>query len=205
MLTQRNEAQVAAIKKQIISAFTTNAILDYESHIDYNIKYLMSQLSGGDVDREKLNIAPWIAFFTFDTICRIAFSDDQGLMKKRTDMGNAMASVRLRLAHWHTWRWLPWLEKLIYKNSWAKARSRANPQGSLLGQLAAARLQDRVQKAGSETFSDLLDRFLQAGKREPELFTNATIFGLVISIVSIIIHFIQLCSHLRTSFFPFFY
>lgn len=195
MLTERNEAQVAAIKKQIISAFTTNAILDYESHIDYNIKYLMSQLAGGEVNREKLNIAPWIAFFAFDTICRIAFSDDQGLMKKRTDMNNAMATARIRLAHWHAWRWLPWLEKLIYKNGWAKARSRANPKGSLLGQLAAARLQDRVQKDGSETFSDLLDRFLQAGQREPKLFTNATIFGLVISIVSNIYQFAPVLKH----------
>src|SRR6202000_1913562 len=107
--TERDEARISAIKKQIIGAFSTRAILDYEPHIDSNIKYLIGRLSNPEVHREQLNLAPWLIFFAFDTICRIAFSDDQGLMEKQADLGNSLEGGRQRFAYWHAWHFLPLL------------------------------------------------------------------------------------------------
>ena len=174
--TTRDEARVSAIKKQIISAFTTTAILDYEHHIDRNIETLMRHLQNAAPD---VNIAQWTIFFAFDTICRIAFSDDQGFMDKQTDLGNTLEGARQRFQHWHEWQSLPKLEKLLYKNRFA---SRA--QGtSLLAKLAAERLQTRVQMGGLGAHSDLLDRYLQAGIRDPETFNQTTLIGLIISTI----------------------
>ncbi|KIW65684.1 hypothetical protein, variant 2 [Phialophora macrospora] len=182
--TERSESRISAIKKQIIHAFSTNAMLDYEPHIDRNIMYLMSRLGNVEMQGDQLNIAPWLIFFAFDTICRIAFSDDQGLMEKQADMGNSLEGARQRLAYWHTWQALPWMERLLFKNRWAvRLSARASNKGSMLGQLAAARLQDRLEKGGLGTYSDLLDRFLQAAERDPEVIANTTVHGLVISMI----------------------
>ncbi len=121
-------------------------------------------------------------YYAFDTVCRIAFSDDQGLMEKQADMGSTLEGARQRFAYWHAWQSLPWLERLLYKNRWAVARSaKAGAKGSVLGQLALSRLQDRLEKGG--VHSDLLDRFLQGAERDPNTFTTSTIQGLVMSMI----------------------
>ncbi|OAP63537.1 hypothetical protein AYL99_02764 [Fonsecaea erecta] len=175
--TERNEARISMIKKQIIGAFTTTAILDYECHVDRNIKNLMSRLVTTDPE---VNIARWNIFFAFDTICNIAFSDDQGFMEKQSDLGDALEGSRQRFDHWHYWQSLPKLERLIYKNRFA---SRSAGAASLLGKLAVERLQTRLEKGGVGTHSDLLDRYLQASERDPVTFDRSTIIGLLISTI----------------------
>ena len=181
MASERDEARISAIKKQIIGAFTTKAMLDYEHHVDHNIDYLMKRLATSE-ERE-VNIAEWHVFFAFDTICNIAFSDNQGLMEKQADMGNTLAGARQRFSHWHAWQSLPWLEKLLHKNRWAVKRSIGNSTSSILGQLAMDRLEARLQKGGAGTDNDLLDRFLQAWERDPATFNKGTVAGLILSMV----------------------
>ncbi|KAK5554570.1 hypothetical protein LTR46_007296 [Exophiala xenobiotica] len=175
--TTRDEARISAMKKQLISAFTTTAILDYEEHIDHNIKFLIAKLQ--DSDRPEVNIAKWSIFFAFDTICRIAFSDDQGFMAKQSDLGNTLEGARERFRHWHLWGPLARLERLIFKNRFATRTSGT----SLLGKLASERLQTRLEKGGLGTHSDLLDRYLQAAERDPATFTTFTIIGIMISTI----------------------
>ncbi|KAK5281626.1 hypothetical protein LTR40_004529, partial [Exophiala xenobiotica] len=175
--TTRDEARISAMKKQLISAFTTTAILDYEEHIDHNIKFLIAKLQ--DSDRPEVNIAKWSIFFAFDTICRIAFSDDQGFMAKQSDLGNTLEGARERFRHWHLWGPLARLERLIFKNRFATRTSGT----SLLGKLASERLQTRLEKGGLGTHSDLLDRYLQAAERDPATFTTSTIIGIMISTI----------------------
>jgi cytochrome P450 len=164
------------MKKYVVPAYTTSAVLDYEAHIDYNIEKLINLLRDAG---SEVNLASWINFFTFDTISRIAFSDDQGLMDKQTDLGNVLEASNARSQHWHDWSPLPKLERLIFKNRLAIRATGT----SRLGQLAGARLQDRTEKGGLGTHQDLLDRYLQAGAHAPQLFDQTTIFGLVISTI----------------------
>lgn len=168
------------MKKQIISAFSTRAILDYEHHIDRNITYLMDRFATSEQGND-LNIATWNIFFAMDTICCIAFSDSQGLMERQEDIGKTLEAGRERFLHWHDWRSLPWLEKLLFKNRWIIRVS--NQKSSSLGGLATQRLQHRMEKGGLGSFSDLLDRYMQARENDPSTFTPATIMGLVMSTI----------------------
>jgi cytochrome P450 len=165
------------MKKQVISAFTTTAILDYEPHIDHNINFLISRLQQSS--ESEVNIAKWIIFFAFDTICRIAFSDDQGFMEKQTDLGDTMEAARRRFLHWHEWGPLPQVERLLFKNRFVTKTTGT----SLLAKLASERLQTRLEKGGLGTHSDLLDRYLQASERDPATFSKSTIMGIVISTI----------------------
>lgn len=172
----RDEARVSALKRQIISAFTTTAILDYESHVDHNINFLIKSLADSGPE---VNIAQWTIFYSFDTICNIAFSDDQGFMQKQSDLDDTLDGVRQRFQHWHNWQSLPKVEKLLFKNRLA-SRVTKTP---ILAKLASERLKTRFEKGGLGTHSDLLDRYLQASAREPALFDSSTITGLVLSTI----------------------
>jgi cytochrome P450 len=177
--SERSEARISAMKKQVISAFTTTAMLDYEHHIDRNINFIMKRFTRDDT-RNNFNIATWNIFFAFDTICQIAFSDNQGLMEKEADISNTLSGARQRFAHWHTWQSLPWLERLLYKNSWT---TRKPAKTSILGQLASQRLKERMEKGGLGTHSDLLDRYLQGSKRDPVTITTPTVVGMILSTI----------------------
>jgi len=179
-ITERSEARISVIKKQIIGAFSTKAMLAYEHHIDHNIAYLMDRFAACEQNKD-INIASWNTFFAMDTICNIAFSDSQGLMERQADIGRTLEGGRQRLEHWHYWQSLPWLERLIFKNPWAL---RSNQKSSVLVQLATERLKDRLEKGGRESFSDLLDRYMQAREKDPTTFTLSLITGLTMSIIA---------------------
>jgi cytochrome P450 len=118
-----------------------------------------------------------ITYFAFDTIFRIAFSDNDIDEYK---MDEILEGTQTRFIHWHRWFALPDLEKLIYKNPLA---TRITPT-SFLGQKATERIQQRNEEGGLGTHSDLLDRYLQAEKKAPTIFGPATITGLVMSIIN---------------------
>jgi hypothetical protein len=44
------------------------------------------------------DLTKWINWFAFDTMARIAFSEDQGFMSHQEDIGGAMDAARARFA-----------------------------------------------------------------------------------------------------------
>ncbi|KAF2208661.1 hypothetical protein CERZMDRAFT_48729 [Cercospora zeae-maydis SCOH1-5] len=179
-ITERDETKVAAVKKRIIGAFSTNALLDYEHHINRNIEHLLELLKVSELHKD-INFATWNIYFAMDTICQIAFSGDTGLMDKQSDRDHTLEAGRERLQYWHDWRAVPWLEKLIHKNPWTIRRKQTS---FLLARLAAERIQQRMEKGGTGASADLLDRYLQAHAKSPDSFTQATILGLTISVIA---------------------
>lgn len=165
---------MSALKRHINSAFTTNAILDYEQHVDKTIQNLTARLKS---QRSNVNLGRLITYFAFETIFRIAFSANDIDEYK---MDEILEGTKTRFVHWHRWFALPDLEKLIYKNPLVM---RITPT-SFLGQKATERIQQRNEEGGLGTHSDLLDRYLQAEKKAPTIFGPATITGLVMSIIN---------------------
>ena len=172
----RDEARVTAMKKHIISAFTTTAILDYEHHIDINIRRLMKHLSSAG---DEVDISEWNSAYSYDTICRVAFSEDQGVLDAHKEASLLFKAGRDRFEHWYTWLSLPGLERLIFKNKMVTWKTGTSP----LGQMATARLMKRTEDGGLGSHHDLLDRYLQAGTKNPQLFTPPTIIGLALSTI----------------------
>jgi cytochrome P450 len=172
-VTTRDETRVSGIKKHINSAFTATAISDYEHHVNATLQQLKENIRSAGPET---NLAKWITLFAFDTICRIAFSDDK---IAQHDIDATLKGSRERFTHWHFWLALPSLERLLYKNSFM--RGVAEP--SLLGMRAHAKVQDRGAEYGQGTHSDLLDHYLKANVKAPELFSQETVVGLVISTI----------------------
>lgn len=176
LVALRDEARVSAMKKLIISAFTTTAILDYEHHIDINIQRLMKQLSNSG---DEVDISSWNSAYSYDTICRVAFSEDQGVLDAHKDAAQLFKASRDRFEHWYNWMSLPGLERLLFKNKIVTWKTGTSP----LGQMASARLLKRTEDGGVGSHHDLLDRYLQAGTKDPQLFTPPTIIGLALSTI----------------------
>ena len=100
-------------------------------------------------------------------------------MSHQEDLGETLKAARERFAHWHTWFALPTLERLLFKN-WA-AQKVAKPL--LLAGLAVQKISARKAKEGFEGGSDLLEKYLSASKRDPELIGPADVIGLTVSTI----------------------
>lgn len=172
-VTTRDEATVSAIKKNINSAFSALAVLEYEPHVDAAIQTLSDHLksNGPDIDMVRS-----VSLCTFDAICRIAFSNTT---VTEDEMRSVLHGGRERFAHWHRWFTLPILERLIYKNFPLKGIARV----SRLGQKASEIVQERISGGSQKTHKDLLHCFLQARTEAPSVFMAGTVVGLVMSVI----------------------
>lgn len=176
MATFRDEKLVSAVKRQIVTAFNANAVHDYEHHIDLTIEALLDLLR---VKGPQLDLMPILSFFSFDTICRLAFSDTLDLMANQTDLDNVLEAGRARFRYWHKWFPIPAIESFLFKNRFVP--SGGTP--SSLGDLAKKRLQARLEKGGAGVHHDLLDRLLQARGRDSNTFSLPVVMGLTVSII----------------------
>ncbi|KIW19442.1 hypothetical protein PV08_00014 [Exophiala spinifera] len=175
-VTTRDEARVSAIKKHINSAFTAAAIGSYESHVDEGIRLFISRVRDAAAQDNKVDFVRWMKLFSFETLCRIAFSDGNF---SEQDVQDTLRGAIERFDHWYFWFFLPKLEKLLFKNPFVLG-SRGS---SLLGRRAVARVQERHAVGGVGMHSDLLESYLKGNRKAPDTFTEGTVVGLVISTI----------------------
>jgi cytochrome P450 len=176
IISMRDEKFVSAVRRHTSHAFSTSSILDYESHIDETIRVLTSNLrdAGSTVDLQQ-----WLSFFAFDTLCRVAFSDDAGMMNRQHDVGDTLRGGRGRFLHWNKWFAFPKLEGLLYKNRWTRGIVSQN----ILTSMAVDRVQDRLREGGKGRHDDLLERYFEAQGKAPEVFTTQSILGITVSTI----------------------
>jgi cytochrome P450 len=172
------ERRATALKKHVISAFAPGHVLNYEDIVNDTMGILIKQLEkhGPAVD-----LVEWLRYFMFDTLSRIAFSEDLGFMANRQDIDGTLASAQQRFDHWHYWLAVPYLERLIFKNpivlKFAKPSSR-------LAALALRKISARQQQAkDAGELRDLLSQYLEAGKKDPGVIDSMTVVGLTISTI----------------------
>lgn len=177
LLAITDDKKAARLKRNIHSAFSPSGVLEYETNIDHTVSELVAHLrkAGPTTD-----LSPWATWFAFDTMARIAFSEDQGFMSKQEDVGGAAAAAKARFAHWNLFWTIPWLDAILYK-SWFARRSKRAPSG--LMRLAMRAIEDRKIKGGTGVHHDLLDLFLRCGEDDPELFTPSTITGITLTTI----------------------
>lgn len=177
LLSSRDESEVSAIKRHISHMFSNAAVFDYEHHIDETITSLIKclQSSGPNVDLQK-----WLSYFTFDTICRIGFSDDTDMMARGEDVGDTLLGGRQRFQYWTSWYAIPHIERLLFKNRFSAFISKQE----LITTIAAKRVQERIEKGGAaSSHHDLLDRYFQAQEKAPNLFDTRRVIALTLTIV----------------------
>jgi cytochrome P450 len=172
------ETRATALKKHVASAFAPGHVLAYEDIVNDTMEILIQQLEKhGPV----VEMVEWLRYFMFDTLSRIAFSEDFGFMARREDIDGTLASARQRFDHWHYWLAVPRLERLIFKNPIVLQFTKSS---SRLAALALRKIEARKQQ-GKKTgeFRDLLSHYLQAGEKDPEVIDSMTVIGLTISTI----------------------
>jgi cytochrome P450 len=166
------------LKRFLHPTFSPNGVLRYEQHVDHTVSELVSHLHNVGPTTD---LAPWFAWFAFDTITRIGFSEDQGFMRQQGDIGGAGKAAQQRFAHWIFYWTMPWLEALLYKNWYARKRKAATRSG--LAKLATRVVETRKFKGGLGTHHDLLDLYMESAQKDPHLYTPTTILGLTMTTI----------------------
>ncbi|KAF2023734.1 cytochrome P450 [Setomelanomma holmii] len=172
-----DDSKAARLKRNLHSTFSANGVLAYEQHIDQTVTEVVQHLRAAGPTAD---LSEWSTWFAFDTMARIAFSEDQGFMSRQEDIDGAAAAARARFEHWNLYWTIPWLDAILFKN-WFARHSKRPPSG--LMRLAMRAIESRRLKGGVGTHSDILDLFLKCGESDPQLFTPSTIIGLTITTI----------------------
>jgi cytochrome P450 len=173
LLTTREEERVTALKKHINYTFTAKAVSDFEHQVDATIRSLNSRIAAS---MPTVDLNRWIRLYTFETICQIAFSDDN---LSEADLKEILIGIWERFDHWNRWFTLPGWEKLIYRGQFR--RTDGGP--SKLVQKAVAIIKEREGSGGISEQGDLLDRYIEANQKIPaELETS--VISLVLSTIN---------------------
>ncbi|KAK3110519.1 hypothetical protein LTR53_015103 [Teratosphaeriaceae sp. CCFEE 6253] len=171
----RDDDKAARLNRNLHSTFTANGVLEYEAHVDHTVSELVSHLRAAG---SATDLAKWMDWFAFDTIARIGFSEDQGLMRHQSDIGGAMQASIKRFQHRNLYWTIPRLEAILFKNWWARNTKR--PASGLM-RLAKRAIDSRKAAGGLGTHHDLLDLYLASGEKDPELYTPSTIIGITMT------------------------
>ncbi len=174
--TLTDEKRASAIKRSTASGFAPSALLDYEPYVDETAALLVKRLT----ERKQVDAAEWMAYFTTDTICRIAFSEDVGCLKAGGDLTGFIASAENRLKHWTSWSVLPDSDRMIFRNALIRNLFQFS---SPVAALASRKLKDHKGHA-KDSHVDLLQRYIDASERNPEAVEPRDVMTLTMSTIT---------------------
>ena len=136
---------------------------------------LISRIEAAD---PTVDLALWLALYTFDTLSRIAFGEDVGFMANGADVDGTWEAGRSRFRHWHYWMSMPGLEWLIFKNPWTTKSVKPSALSALaVRKVGAAEIKERESKP------TLLDKYLAAHRAHPDVIDRADVIGLTMSTI----------------------
>lgn len=115
----RDENLHKAIKRRVNSAYTTNAMRDFEPMVDKCIAIFEEKL--GQREGKSFDLGEWLHWFAFDVITSISFSNRLGFMEREEDVGGIIAAIENRLRYNSTIGQAPWLHRFLLDNRWFSA------------------------------------------------------------------------------------
>ncbi|KAI1300895.1 cytochrome P450 [Xylaria venustula] len=177
LISTRDEARHAALRRSVANAFTPTASLDYENAIDATTRELIAKLD----TKTRFDLSSMILWYTIDVAGRFSFGEPVGCLAAEDDVSGSIQLIRDRFNHWGWWSSTPGLERLIFRNPIAMRLKRA--PSSMAG-LALAKLKARSLQAGridTKENPDLLTKFLDARKQHPEILDTPGIIGMLMS------------------------
>jgi cytochrome P450 len=182
MVTIRDEGKHGQMRRAVANAFTPTAVAEMEGIIEESVVDLLDVLSAAAEKEREVDIARMLLWYSLDNAGRMTFGDDAGCLRTDADAQGAGKMIHARFTHWGTWAALPELERLLYRNS-LSLRMR-NSQPAEFARKAAARLADRVAKPWVSSQPDLLNSFIEAGKKHPDVLTAQGTMGVIMSTIS---------------------
>jgi cytochrome P450 len=166
------------MKRPIASAFTANAISDYEHQVDETI---IEFVHAATSSTEPIVLNKWLQWYAMDVLNRIAFSATPGFIEQRRDVADTLRSIQTRFFHWSSWGPLHTLNSLLLNIPVYSALRRQPP--SPVSILAQAKLASRTA-ADTNVRQDLLQKYLDARKEHKDTLTDAMVLGLTVSTIA---------------------
>lgn len=174
--TLTDEKRASAIKRSVASGFAPSALLNYEHCVDETAALLVKKLS----ERNQVDAADWMAYFTTDTLCRIAFSEDAGCLKTGTDATGFIANAEDRLRHWATWCVLPESDRMIFRNPLIlQFLQFSSPVAAM-----ATKKMKAPKSLSKDSPPDLLQRYIEASEKSPDIIGPRDVMALTMSTIT---------------------
>lgn len=216
LVSTRDEARHAALRRAVGHAFTPAAVLSYEEAIDEMIGELCEVLArkcprrgsggGGSAaaegppgqggSRASFDLAATMLYASIDAAGRFAFGETMGCLAAEADVDGSAQLIRDRFVHWGIWSSLPGLERLVYRNWFTLRRSRNQQEkrasgssnnrmlAAAVAKLNKARREGGDYAEGKAANRTLLEGFLEASKRHPDVLDTPGIIGMLMSTIS---------------------
>ncbi|KAI0508452.1 cytochrome P450 [Xylaria bambusicola] len=176
LVSTRDEARHAALRRSVANSFTPTAVLDYESSIDATIGELLAAVD----KKATFDLSSMILWYTMDAAARFSFGEPLGCLAAEGDVGGSIQLIRDRFNHWGRWSSLPVFERLIYRNPIAMRLKRAP---SSMAAAALSKLKSR-SLTSIQAQPDLLQKFLNASRDNPRVLDTHGIIGMLMSTIS---------------------
>jgi len=177
IISTLSEAKHTAIRRGIGNAFATNALLDYEHHLDESANELVVAFT----KMGTLNMCEWFQFYTMDVLSRVAFSESLGFVTSGHDVGGIIKTLEARFAYYNRWIALRKWEKLLLKNP---VMTRLGASSSPLAMAAASKLSARQASVEPPPQRDLLQKYIEASGKYPDTINNDAILGFCMSTIA---------------------
>ena len=177
LVSTADENKHGALRRSVAKAFTPNAALGYEVHVDKTIPELIEALD----QHQNVDMTEMLLFYSMDAASRVLFGEPLGCLRTQSDVGGTIELIRNRFDHWGNWSSLPDLERLVFRNPLSM---RAERTPSSMAANAVSKLQSRTAKGGEQEHVDLLQRFLEAHEESPDVIDKTGVVGLLMSTIS---------------------
>ncbi|KAK0730740.1 cytochrome P450 [Lasiosphaeris hirsuta] len=185
IIDMQDEEKHRAIKRAVGNAFITKSMLDYQGDVDVVLDALLRNIRthrlGSPFDLNDL-----MQLFQLDFLLKIAFGENSGHLDSDRDVSGMAKVLYKRIMHWYAWQPLPNLERFIFQNPlW----SRFFVQPSKWARAGAMRVEARREQikqglVASEGPRDLLQKYLDASEKHPDIVRPEIISWLVNSTIS---------------------
>ncbi|KAH8895911.1 cytochrome P450 [Thozetella sp. PMI_491] len=173
----QDENAFKGIKRAIGAAFITKNLLDYEPDVDSMLEVLQRRL----LRDPKCVLFQTLKMFQLDFLFKATFSNVPGCLEDGIppEVQQFLDANAERGGHWFRWCSLPRLERLLFQSPIWGRYLRPDRGWQSLGLRAIA-----LRKASEERKVDLLQRFLDASEKHPDIVHPQTVSSLVFSTIS---------------------
>ena len=173
LVSVQPETRHAAIKKPLSNIFSPSASKEFEHHVDQALMTLVNAFR----KESTVDLVHLLGQYSFDVLCKIAFSEDLHFMENMQDVGSIQATVTKRFEQGIFWAFMPKLDRWINRNPlWLKLSQPTNP----LAALAVSKLQAR-KAAHPSPQRDLLQKYIEASEQNPDSIPLDVVVGLTMS------------------------
>ena len=178
-----------AIKKPVSRAYAMSTLIEFEPFIDSTTEVFLTKIeeqytcSLPDNTPPMCDLGRWLQYYAFDVIGEITFSKRFGFLDAGGDVDGILASFK-RADRAAAWGQLPWVDHYIFK---PLARWRFKPPTSSVVAFTRDRIREITQSPEDDKSPDrrdMLSRFLDAQRAQPQFLDNLRVLSYATSNVN---------------------